>query len=62
MKSFIIGSGFFTVALIEPMYNAYVPLMLADHLGSSAAVGGALSALNVIAPLIIPLFSTMSDR
>ncbi|MFO8065610.1 MAG: MFS transporter [Spirochaetota bacterium] len=61
-RAFIIGSGFFTVALIEPMYSAYVPLMLSDHLRSSSAVGGILSALNLIAPVVIPIFSTLSDR
>jgi maltose/moltooligosaccharide transporter len=44
------------------MYNAYVPLMLADHLDGSVAVGGVLSTLNLIAPLIIPLFAALSDR
>lgn len=60
--AFVIGSGFFTVALIEPMYSAYVPLMLADFLDSSASIGGILSALTLIAPLIIPVFATLSDR
>ena len=61
-RAFIIGSGFFTVALIEPMYSAYVPLMLSDHLNSSSAVGSILSGLNLIAPLVIPIFSVLSDR
>ncbi len=61
-RSFIIGSGFFTVALIEPMYSAYIPLMLADHLQSSVKVGAVLSALNLIAPLVIPIFAALSDR
>ncbi|SIQ48533.1 Na+/melibiose symporter [Alkalispirochaeta americana] len=61
-RSLVIGSGFFTVALIEPMYSAYIPLMLADYLSTSASVGVVLSLLNLIAPLVIPLFSTLSDR
>ena len=61
-RSAVIGAGYFTVALVEPMYNAYVPLMLADHLDGSVAVGGVLSTLNLIAPLIIPLFAALSDR
>lgn len=61
-RAFMIGSGFFTVALIEPMYSAYVPLMLADYLHSSVGVGAVLSALNLIAPAVIPVFSTLSDR
>ncbi|WP_018525064.1 MFS transporter [Alkalispirochaeta alkalica] len=61
-RSLVIGSGFFTVALIEPMYSAYIPLMLGDYLSTSASVGAVLSVLNLIAPLVIPLFSTLSDR
>ncbi len=61
-RSLVIGSGFFTVALIEPLYSAYVPLMLSDHLKSSLAVGAVLSMLNLIAPLVIPFFSALSDR
>ncbi len=60
--AFVIGTGFFTVALIEPMYSAYVPLMLAEFLDSSASVGAILSGLTMIAPLIIPIFATLSDR
>ncbi len=61
-RAFVIGSGFFTVALIEPMYSAYVPLMLYDHLESSGAVGVVLSLLNTIAPVVIPFFAALSDR
>ncbi len=60
--SFLIGSGYFTVALVEPLYSAYVPLMLADHLRTSVAVGSTLSALNLIAPLVIPVFAAWSDK
>lgn len=61
-RALLIGSGYFTVALLEPLYGAYVPLMLSDHLTSSLEVGLALSALNLIAPLVIPVFSSLSDR
>ncbi len=61
-RTFVIGSGYFTVALVEPLYSAYVPLMLADHLRTSVAVGSTLSALNLIAPLVIPVFAAWSDK
>lgn len=57
-----IGAAFFAVALVDPIYSAYVPLMLADHVRSTAVVGSILGGMNVLAIGVIPLFSTLSDR
>ncbi len=59
---FLIGFGFFAVAVAWAAYNAYVPLML-NGLGLSTAAIGAVMALdNVFGMTVQPLAGMVSDH
>ncbi|MDR0586406.1 MAG: MFS transporter, partial [Treponema sp.] len=34
--TFLIGFGFFTMGLMDPLYDTYVPLFLRRYIGSNA--------------------------
>jgi MFS family permease len=60
--TFLIGFGFFTMGLMDPLYDTYVPLFLRRYLGSNTAAGGIMSLDNILQLLLIPLISVWSDR
>ena len=60
--TFLIGFGFFTMGLMDPLYDTYVPLFLKRYLGSNAAIGGVMTLDNVLQLLLIPIISVWSDR
>ncbi|MDR1626325.1 MAG: MFS transporter [Spirochaetia bacterium] len=60
--TFLIGLGFFTMGLMDPVYDSYVPLFLADYIGSKGVVGFIMTLDNLFALLLIPLVSALSDR
>ena len=60
--TFLIGLGFFTMGLMDPLYDTYVPVFLADFVESKALIGSIMTLDNVFALFLIPIFSALSDR
>jgi len=58
----LIGLGFFTMGLMDPLYDAYVPLFLADYISSRFLIGFVMTLDNIFALLLIPLVAALSDR
>ncbi len=62
-KIFLLGFGFFGVSVIWTIYNAFVPLFLANKFGLSAALIGFFMTLDNIAALFIqPPVGAWSDK
>ena len=62
-KIFLLGFGFFGVSVIWEVYNAFVPIFLANKFGLSAAFIGFFMTLDNIAALFIqPPVGAWSDR
>jgi Na+/melibiose symporter-like transporter len=62
-KIFLLGFGFFGVSVIWGVYNAFVPIFLADKFGLEAAFIGFFMTLDNIAALFIqPPVGAWSDR
>ncbi|MFW5737432.1 MAG: MFS transporter [Spirochaetota bacterium] len=60
--TFLIGLGFFTMGLMDPLYDAYVPVFLRDFLDRNSLVGLIMTLDNIFALFLIPVFSHMSDN
>ncbi|WKZ36388.1 MAG: MFS transporter [Anaerolineales bacterium] len=62
-KTFLLGFGFFGVSVIWGVYNAFVPIFLADKFGLAPAIIGFFMTLDNIAALLIqPPVGAWSDR
>jgi maltose/moltooligosaccharide transporter len=62
-KIFLLGFGFFGVSVIWGVYNAFVPIFLADKFGLAPALIGFFMTLDNIAALFIqPPVGAWSDR
>ncbi len=62
-KIFLLGFGFFGVSVIWGVYNAFVPIFLANKFGLEAAIIGFFMTLDNIAALFIqPPVGAWSDR
>ncbi|WKZ40712.1 MAG: MFS transporter [Anaerolineales bacterium] len=62
-KTFLLGFGFFGVSIIWGVYNAFVPIFLADRFGLAPALIGFFMTLDNIAALFIqPPVGAWSDR
>lgn len=62
-KTFLLGFGFFGVSIIWGVYNAFVPIFLADKFDLSPALIGFFMTLDNIAALLIqPPVGAWSDR
>jgi Na+/melibiose symporter-like transporter len=62
-KSFLLGFGFFGVSVIGGIYNALVPIFLAEKFSLPAARIGFFITLDNIATLLIqPPVGACSDR
>jgi maltose/moltooligosaccharide transporter len=59
--TFLIGLGFFTMGLMDPLYDAQVPTFLNDLLERKSLVGLIMTLDNVFALLLIPIVSHLSD-
>lgn len=62
MTTFLIGLGFFTMGLMDPLYDTYVPIFLGRYIQSNALIGAIMTLDNMFAILLIPIFSAISDR
>ncbi|MBI9101070.1 MAG: MFS transporter [Spirochaetales bacterium] len=60
--TFLIGLGFFTMGLMDPLYDTYVPIFLKNFLSRDGLVGSLMGLDNLFAILLIPVFSALSDR
>ncbi len=62
-KTFLLGFGFFGVSVIWSVYNAYVPIFLANRFNLAPALIGFFMTLDNIAALLIqPPIGAWSDR
>jgi maltose/moltooligosaccharide transporter len=61
-QTFLIGLGFFTMGLMDPLYDSYVPLLLRDYIASKGLIGTVMTLDNIFALFLIPLVAAMSDR
>jgi MFS family permease len=58
----LIGCGFFTMGLMDPLYDTYVPFFLKRYIGSNMAVGGVMTLDNLLQLFLIPFISVWSDH
>jgi maltose/moltooligosaccharide transporter len=62
LTTFLIGLGFFTMGLMDPLYDTYIPIFLSRYIESNALIGAIMTLDNVFAIFLIPIFSAISDR
>ncbi len=60
--TFLIGFGFFTMGLMDPLYDTYVPIFLGRYLSSNALIGLIMTIDNIFAVFLIPVVSVWSDN
>ncbi|GHV17546.1 MFS transporter [Spirochaetia bacterium] len=60
--TFLIGCGFFTMGLMDPLYDTYVPIFLRRYINSNALVGAIMTLDNVLQLFLIPVIAVWSDR
>ncbi len=62
LTTFLIGLGFFTMGLMDPLYDTYIPIFLSNFIDSNALIGSIMTLDNVFAIFLIPVFAALSDR
>lgn len=62
LTTFLIGLGFFTMGLMDPLYDTYIPIFLSNFIESNALIGSIMTLDNVFAIFLIPIFAALSDR
>ncbi|MGI6432681.1 MAG: MFS transporter [Sphaerochaetaceae bacterium] len=62
LTTFLIGLGFFTMGLMDPLYDTYIPIFLGRYISSNALIGSIMTLDNIFAIFLIPIFSAISDR
>lgn len=60
--TFFIGLGFFTMGLMDPLYDTYVPIFLSKFIDSKGLIGTVMTLDNLFALFLIPIVSALSDR
>jgi len=60
--TFLIGLGFFTMGLMDPLYDTYIPIFLGNYMKSMGLVGTIMTLDNIFAIFLIPIVSALSDR
>jgi MFS family permease len=58
----LIGFGFLTMGLMDPLYDTYVPLFLSKYLSSKTLVGALMTVDNILQIILIPIIAVWSDR
>jgi len=53
--TFLIGFGFFTMGLMDPLYDTYVPIFLSRYIDRMSMVGFFMTIDNILA-----IFSSLS--
>lgn len=62
LTTFLIGLGFFTMGLMDPLYDTYIPIFLGKYIESNSLIGLIMTFDNLVAIFLIPIFSALSDR
>lgn len=62
LTTFLIGLGFFTMGLMDPLYDNYVPIFLGYYIEQNSLIGAIMTLDNILAIFLIPIFSAFSDR
>ena len=60
--TFLIGTGFFTMGLMDPLYDSYVTIFLSKFIPFKWLVGIFMSLDNILAIFLIPIISALSDK
>ncbi len=60
--TFLIGLGFFTMGLMDPLYDTYIPIFLTRFIHSKGLIGSIMTLDNIFALFLIPIVAAMSDR
>ncbi len=60
--TFLIGFGFFTMGMMDPLYDSYVQIFLARYIDLKWQIGIIMSLDNMLALFLIPVVSVWSDR
>ncbi len=60
--TFLIGLGFFTMGLMDPLYDTYIPIFLSRFIHSKGIIGSIMTLDNIFALFLIPIVASMSDR
>ncbi|MDP3179018.1 MAG: MFS transporter [Spirochaetaceae bacterium] len=60
--TFLIGFGFFTMGLMDILYDTYVPIFLGKYISKNWIVGGLMTLDNILAVFLIPFVSLWSDN
>jgi MFS family permease len=58
----LISLGFFTMGLMDPLYDNFVPLFLRNYISSMSVRNIVITLDNVFALILIPIVSVWSDR
>jgi maltose/moltooligosaccharide transporter len=60
--TFLIGLGFFTMGLMDPLYDTYIPIFLSRFVESKGLIGSIMTLDNLFALFLIPIVAAMSDK
>lgn len=60
--TFLIGLGFFTMGLMDPLYDTYIPIFLSRFVDSKGLIGIIMTLDNLFALFLIPIVAAMSDK
>ncbi len=60
--TFLIGLGFFTMGLMDPLYDTYIPIFLSRFMESKGLIGSIMTLDNIFALFLIPIVAAMSDK
>jgi len=60
--TFLIGFGFFTMGLMDPLYDTYVPIFLSRYIPSMGIIGSVMTLDNIFALFLIPVVAVWSDK
>ncbi|OHD82942.1 MAG: MFS transporter [Spirochaetes bacterium RIFOXYC1_FULL_54_7] len=60
--TFLIGFGFFTMGLMDPLYDTYVPAFLGKYIDSKFVIGFVMTLDNVLQLFLISVVAIWSDR
>jgi MFS family permease len=60
--TFLIGFGFFTMGLMDPLYDTYVPAFLGRYMDSKFLIGTIMTLDNILQLFLISIVAVWSDR
>ncbi len=60
--TFLIGLGFFTMGLMDPLYDTYIPIFLTRFISSKGVIGSIMTLDNIFALFLIPIVAALSDK